>query len=265
MSSFSIFIDFLWFFVIILIHNKNKKAMKKVFIFKPLTLMVEGEKGFVPSAAVIILYKDEKYWYCINLRASYSPKQDIYNPIHVVKLDGKYFIEDLTSSNITFYPQTKLPKGLELTELVEIQPVFYRSLEYVESASFELLNAQFDEMIDDPELMAKDQEYFKLLVSGLLVEEKIVSYYNKLSLLDIILVYYGIQSNIEQIDQEVKDPWTIDEKKIYKSWVRVLDVQINSRITSEWKTLSKGRQEEFFERFQASQAFEWVAKIPKAN
>lgn len=239
---------------------------KKVFIYKPLSAMEEGERGFVPSSAVAVLYKDGKYGYCINLRASYSPKEDGTAQIVVTKIQGSYVVEDFISANLVYYPQVQLPESwVEYTEFAEIQAIFYQSADYVSEASFELLNNEFVQLLDDPEQIAKDEAYFKLLLNGLLAEDKVLSYYKQRPLLDIILIYYNLQSNVRAIDNEVKDFWTIDEKRIYEAWIEILDPHINSRIHSEWSTLSTERQEELFEKFKDSESFEWISKIPKAK
>jgi hypothetical protein len=239
--------------------------MKKVFIYRPLSIMEEGEKGFVPSHAVVILYQDGKYGYCINLLANYSPKKDYNTPIQVFKLNGKYLVEDFISANLVYYPQMQLPEGwIEYTEFIELVPVFYQSADYVSEASFELLNNEFSQLLQDPEQIVKDQSYFKLLLQGLLSEDKVLLYYEQRTLLDIILVYYHLQLYIESIDNEVKDFWTVDERMVYEAWIKILYSHIDSRINSEWKTLSTERQQEFFEKFKDSESFEWISKIPKS-
>lgn len=238
---------------------------KKVFIYKPLSIMGEGEKGFVPSAAVIILYQDGKYGYRINLMASYSPKEDYNNRIQISKSEGKYVVEDFISANLIYYPQIQHLEGLHLTEFTEIEPIFYQSPEYVDAASFELLHTEFAGLLENPDEITKDYDYFKLIVNGLKQEDRILSFYKAKSFLEIVTIYYDLIDAIDEIDQSVKDVWTVEEKKVYRTWIKYLYGLIESRIESEWKTLSAERQEELTSKFKSSDLFDWLTKVSNAK
>jgi len=236
--------------------------MKKIFVYKPLSMMTEGESGYVPVNALAVVYNDQGFSYSLNLQSSYSSKKEGYNRVPVFKKDNAIFLGNVLESGLIFPSATALPLDwLEYTELTPFQPVYYRSVEYLQEASYPILCVEFDEILTDPGQIQKNPQYFESLIGCLCNKDTIRNHCSTLCLLDLMLLYFSTQDTLAEIENETPDSWTEKEISVYQSSLDVIFELVGQKIPQEWSSLSKERQIEFKDLFKEQEHWEWLKFI----
>lgn len=224
--------------------------------------MSEAECGYISLNALVVIYKQDKFFYSLNLQSSYSPKQEFYNLIPVFKKNGSILLGNVIESGLVFPSAIAIPdEWVEYTELIELKPVYYRSKDYLQEASYRILCGEFNELLDDPGQIQKDSEYFESLVTCLCNKDKIRNYCSTLCFLDLILLYFDTQKLLVDIQENVADSWTEKQISVYQFSLGVIFEIVAQTIPQEWSSLSKERQMEFKDLFKEQEHWEWLKHV----